>query len=561
MIQSVSGFSKGAALVRLLCWVLSVLAPPLAQASILPYDLLLPPTDAFVHYNDGFIRAPGFIDLGGLKFSAVTSAFGGTDDDDVGGGGGDDEFALVPATDPPRRRLDGGVETEGTAIDIAVFLLPRSCVHSKNGCDWAELGVGKRTDDGSLRWCCSQEAIDLGICDDKDSQYGRLMIDSSKFKGNHRFVTIPAEGPVSKQIRYGKMEEKESGSYVVIYANCNEHGREIWVQGESVWKSKHGYLPGELYGFMFFYTIITLLYFALLLWYGVSMYVNEESRIEIEKWIFLSICLGLLEMIFRTGDYYVWNADGYRSSFIIWIGVLAGTVKQGVSRCLIVMVSLGWGVVRDTLGSQMRVIIVLGALYIGVSAVRDLMIVFAIEDLNTLSFENEEKIFDVVKILTLVVSAINVIFIMWILDALNNTMLYLENMNQSRKLERFLKLRCLFLMSILFATVWAVFTMVDTVNEDGIVEEEHAWLIDAATEINYLFVLIGVAYLWRPNPSAREYAYVMELPAMGGDGDNELELTGHVPSAMDSDDGSVGKENGYLDEQEVDDHDHRFQIS
>jgi len=214
----------------------------------------------------------------------------------------------------------------------------------------------------------------------------------------------------------------------------------------------------------------------------------------------------------------------------------------------------------------MRVIIILGATYIGVSAVRDLTIVFAIEDMNTLSYDEEERIFDVVRILTLVVSAINVIFIMWILDALNNTMLYLENMNQSRKLERYLKLRCLFLFSILFATMWAVFTLVDTVNDDGIVEEEHAWAIDAATEINYLFVLVGVAYLWRPNPSAREYAYVMELPAMGEDGENELELSGNVPSAMDSDDGSTNDvpsgKNGYHDEPNGDDeHDSRFQIT
>jgi len=547
-------------------WLVVLLAP-LTQAGIQPFDLLLPPTDAFVHYNDGYIRAPGFIDLGGLTFTAVSESF---TVDDTFEGDVDDEVMegddkLLDGNNDPRRKLDGGVEVEGTAIDIAVFHLPRACAHSRAGCDWAELGVGKRSDDGSLRWCCSREAIDLGICDEDDGQVGRLMIDGTKFKGNHRFVTIPPEGVMSKQIRYGKMEETESGTYVVIYANCNEHGREIYVTGESVWKSKHGFLPGELFGFMYFYTFLTLMYFALLVLYGVSMYVNEESRIEIEKWIFMAICLGLLELIFRTGDYYVWNADGYRSDFIIWVGVLAGVVKQGISRCLIVMVSLGWGVVRDSLGSTMRVIVFIGAVYIGVSAVRDMMIVFAIEDMETLSYNEEETLFDVVRILTLVDSAINVIFIMWILDALNNTMLYLENMNQTRKLDRYLKLRCLFLFSILFATMWSVFTLVDTVQDEGIVEEEHAWAIDAATEINYLFVLVGVAYLWRPNPSAREYAYVMELPAMGADGENELELTGNVPSAMDSDDGSddgsAPKKNGFHDDPEFDDHDHRFQIS
>lgn len=58
------------------------------------------------------------------------------------------------------------------------------------------------------------------------------MIDGSKFKGNHRFIIIPREGPVKKQMRYPKMEEAITGTYVVIYANCDEEGREVRVVGD-----------------------------------------------------------------------------------------------------------------------------------------------------------------------------------------------------------------------------------------------------------------------------------------------------------------------------------------
>lgn len=542
---------------------------PIGKAGIQPFDLLLEPTEEFIHYNDGYIRAPGFIDLKGLVFTALSDSFV-SNDDDTDNLGSDDKFSGGDSSSPPRRnsnrKLDGGIEDGGTDVDIAIFRLPRKCVHSKAGCNWPELGVGKISDDGSLRWCCSQEAIDLGLCNDQDNGFGRLIIDKNLFQGVRRFVSVPREGPMNKTVRYGHVEENQSGTYVVLYANCNERGREVYVKGESVWKSKHGYLPGELYGFMYFFTFLMIIYFGLLLWYGILMYANEESRIDIERWIFMSICLGLLEMIFRSADYYIWNIGGYRSNVVIWAGVLIGVFKQGVSRCLTVMVSLGWGVVRDSLGSTMRVIVVLGTIYIVASSVENLMVVFAIEDMNTLRLSTEEKILTVVRMLNLLVSIIDVIFIMWILDALNNTMLYLENMNQSRKLERFLKLRCLFLFAILFAVMWTVFTIVHTVDEEGIVGEEWAWAIDAATEINYLFVLIGVAYLWRPNPSARDYAYVMELPGMGTDEDNELELAGVVPSAMDDDDdGSAGKngfgENGFHDDEPDGGNDHRFQIT
>jgi len=174
------------------------------------------------------------------------------------------------------------------------------------------------------------------------------------------------------------------------------------------------------------------------------------------------------------------------------------------------------------------------------------MTVIAIEDMQKASIEEEDELFDIVEILSFVVFVVDVIFVLWTLDALNGTMEYLESMNQTRKLMRYLRFRCVFLFAILFSVVWFVFDLVDTYDEDGILEEQHEWIVLGAKELNYLFLLIGVACLWWPNPAAKEYAYVMELPAMnaGDDGENELELTGSVPSAMDDDDDDPKATNG-----------------
>merc|ERR1712032_1106222 len=160
----------------------------------------------------------------------------------------------------------------------------------------------------------------------------------------------------------------------------------------------------------------------------------------------------------------------------------------------------------------------------------DFMIELAVEDVQHLTTKEEDEIFNFVQILTFLVSAVDVIFILWILDGLNGTMEYLENMNQTRKLKRFLRLRCLFLFSVLFAVVWAVFSLVDTYDENGILEEQHEWVVDAATQLNYLFILLAISILWWPNPAAKEYAYVMELPSLNNDDDdeNEVELTGTI---------------------------------
>lgn len=263
----------------------------------------------------------------------------------------------------------------------------------------------------------------------------------------------------------------------------------------------------------------------------------------------MTMIMGLSEMFFRYSDYFLWNVRGTRPVLLQYSGIIVGVLRRGVSRILLIMVSLGWGVIRDTLGSTLNSIIVLGAAYIGMSAIRDLMKEFAEDDLTTLSYAEEVKVF------TFVVRAIDVIFILWILDALNGTMQYLENNSQLRKLQRYLRLRSILLVAILFATIWVVFSLVDNYDEVGIVREEHEWTVEAATEVNYLYILIGISILWRPNPNAREYAYIMELPASAGDGDGEtdLELSGVVPSAMDDEEEdeprTTNEAKGYQDHQ------------
>lgn len=96
---------------------------------------------------DGYIRGLGYIELGELTFATTgidivpdsgayhDDDFGDYKDDDSGDGGGN------------RRRLDGGIDTDGTAIDIAIFHVPEKCANSnyfiEDRC-FAELGIGKK---------------------------------------------------------------------------------------------------------------------------------------------------------------------------------------------------------------------------------------------------------------------------------------------------------------------------------------------------------------------------------------------------------------------------------
>jgi len=499
---------------------------------------------------------------GGAGGSQGGGAAGGSWNQGEGtGGGGGGSYNPNPSQPNPGGGGGGGAGGGGgggrrladngsTFVDVVVFRMPPKCANTAQGCDWTELGIGAKHDDGkTLRWCCTEDAAEMGMCSG-GQELGRLIVDTKKLTGDRRSVEISNTGEVSTTIQNGKLKEKVSGRYVVVIANCADEGRDILITGTAAWKSVHGYLPGELYGFMFFYAALTVVYFVLVLWYGISMHLNEESRIPIEKWVLATIGLGLLEMLFKLGDVFVWNEDGYQEMWIAFIGIIMGVVKRGLSRCLIVMVSLGWGVTRDDLGRKLKWIVMSGIIYIGVAVVRDVMLLIAVTEVQEFSQRVEQDLFDVYAILTFVVAAIDVMFIMWIMDGFSSTLEYLESLNQTRKLKRYLRLRGLFLFSVLFAAIWAIFAVV-TSKVTGLMREEDTWIVDGAAELNYLIVLCGVACMWRPSPSSKEYAYAMELPAvMNGydddeEGVTELEMAGVVPSALDSDDDDDEYDDGF----------------
>jgi hypothetical protein len=158
---------------------------------------------------------------------------------------------------------------------------------------------------------------------------------------------------------------------------------------------------------------------------------------------------------------------------------MVGVLKRGVSRCLMLMLALGWGVVRDELGPVMKRINFLGGLYIVASLVCDIMTVVAYTGVQKLSQEEEGMLLlldSMVSILRIVIFLVDVIFYIWIIDSMNATMEYLDSMSQTSKLLRYLRLRFILLFSILFAVVWSVFGMVNKYDE-GIVEDEQGWYV------------------------------------------------------------------------------------
>jgi len=442
------------------------------------------------------------------------------------------------------RQLDGFIL--GTYVDVVFFREPEDCEVSKDGkdhCDWTSLGIGL-SDSAGLTYCCTGDLIKKGIC----QKEGLLIIDENKVL-EHKVVLVPNDGQPTKVMGDQKMKTHGKGRYTLALAVCNNNAIDVVVDGKCMWKSKNGFLPGELLREYQFTIFLTIVYLSLLVWYAMSMKKHREAAIGIQSWILFTISLGLLVMVFKSIDYISWNLKGSRIPSVVYAWIAINVLRGSMSRCLLVMVSLGWGVIRDTLGDQMKKIFFAGILYAALS--------FAVEATEIamgkeIQEVNEEKDIDNIRrFFAFAVSIMDLIFYIWILDSLNGTMQYLENMNQSIKLKRYLRLRLILLMSILVAMVVVIFIIVNEKMEGSVVGVEQAWATDAAWDANYLFVLLSVALLWRPNPNAKNLAFVMELPSVEGDGGMSLDT--NIDSVDDDERDRIGYRDVSNDHFKIDD--------
>jgi hypothetical protein len=186
------------------------------------------------------------------------------------------------------------------------------------------------------------------------------------------------------------------------------------------------------------------------------------------------------------------------------------------------MVAMGWGVVRASLARHTFMgIVAMGTFYLVASAMFDIYytILWSDDSVNDTNGsvesygggeQKETEIGDFIQVCFWLSFYIDIVFLIWIPSAMCQTMHYLKTTNQLRKLERYQTLLKIMIVSVVLTivTIILVFSGAFGLSFMDIGE---------GNEFNFFIILTLVAFVWRPNPNAREFAYAMEL----GTGDDE----------------------------------------
>ncbi|KMZ73018.1 Lung seven transmembrane receptor family protein, expressed [Zostera marina] len=341
-----------------------------------------------------------------------------------------------------------------------------------------------------------------------------------------------------------KMEPQEiyvtkTGMYNLFFISCDPKLKGLVMSGKTVWRNEKGYLPGRMAPLLSFYLFMSLTYVVLsFIWF--SQYGRYWREIlQLQNYISLIIVLGFFEMTLWYFEYLNFNDTGMRPVGITTWVVTVGAIRKTVSRILILCVSMGYGVVRPTLGGLTSKVLLLGATYLLATELLDIA-------------ENAGTINDVsgkTRLLLVLPDAfLDVFLILWIFTSLSQTLEQLQIKRSSVKLDIYRKFTNALVVCVIASIAWIGYEIYFKATDPFSERWRSAWIITAFWDILAFALLCVMCYLWAPSQSSKRYAYSEEI---GEDGDEEA----HSLTKWSPDGGDIGLVNTQRKIQNDDDFD------
>lgn len=258
--------------------------------------------------------------------------------------------------------------------------------------------------------CCTPDLAKDGSC-----KVGEVIIhqEPDKLDGPIRIQTFFEGKNRETKMVLETIEINSTGMYYLYFMFCDPELVGTVISGRTVWKNPDGYLPGKMTPLMTFFGLMSFAYIVLgLLWF-IRFVRYWKNVIQLHYHITAVIGLGMCEMALWYFEYANFNSTGSRPMGITIWAVNFSAVKKTFSRLLLLVVSMGYGVVRPTLGNITSKMLLLGVSYFVASEALEL-----VEHLGNINdFSGKTRLF-----LVLPVALLDACFILWIFSSLSKTL-------------------------------------------------------------------------------------------------------------------------------------------
>ncbi|XP_069463936.1 transmembrane protein 87B isoform X2 [Ambystoma mexicanum] len=227
--------------------------------------------------------------------------------------------------------------------------------------------------------------------------------------------------------------------------------------------------------------------------------------LRIQFWIAAVIFLGMLEKAVYYAEYQNANSTGLSSQGLLIFAEVVSAIKRTLARLLVIIVSLGYGIVKPRLGTVMHRVVGLGVLYFIFATLEGILRIIGAKETDLLAGIP----------LALLDSGMS----WWIFISLAQTMKTLKLRKNPVKYSLYRH----FTNTLIFAVIASIIFMVWTTKKFKLAECQsdwmELWVDDAFWRFLFSTILLVIMFLWRPSANNQRYAFTPLID----DSDDEVE--------------------------------------
>ncbi|KAM3503721.1 hypothetical protein MY11210_008608 [Beauveria gryllotalpidicola] len=370
---------------------------------------------------------------------------------------------------------------------------------------------------------CNQDYIDSGTCNSTD--LGKFVLAENATEKSRAFILskaihLKSTGPIQYSI-------KETGYYCLFTQGFNVDEYSAVAE----FRNAFGEISATQIPKLPFYGGMSILYALIAVYWGFLYYQHRHDILAVQNYITAILVFLVVEMLMTWGFYDFQNTHGSNAgvkAFLIVVAIL-NAARNSFSFFLLLIVCMGYGVVKPTLGRTMIHVRYLAAAHF----------VFGLIYAITSLLSSPESVGPFVLLIVLPLAGTLTAFYVWTLNSLNFTLKDLRERKQNAKASMYKKLWWCILITVLVTFAFFFinsFTFASVHDIDFVPSHwKTRWFVlDGWLNIVYLADVAWVAYVWRPTANNRRFAMSDEI-AQDDDGNFEIGEIGMPGDSEDED--------------------------
>ncbi|XP_037123152.1 transmembrane protein 87A [Syngnathus acus] len=276
-------------------------------------------------------------------------------------------------------------------------------------------------------------------------------------------------------------------------------------------RGPHDYMSASEWPLMLFYMLMCVLYVLLALLWLVMSACYWRDLLRIQFWIGGVIFLGMLEKAVYYGEFQSIRYDGLSVRGAAVFAEVLSAVKRTLARVLVIIASLGYGIVKPRLGASLHRVAAVALLYLTFSAAEGVLRVNADRGDNTGSI----LLCDVVLAFT------DSCVIWWIFVSLAQTTKLLRLRRNTVKLSLYRHFTNTLIFAVIASVIFIVWTTKTFKMAKCQSDWRELWIDDAFWRFLFSAILLVIMFLWRPSANNQRYAF---RPLVDDEEEEEEEL-------------------------------------